>query len=171
MPYAPAVTQTTMGFDSGEPNHARLREHSADFTPRPVVLQLFDWLASLDGIHAGFSPSTDTMLDPAAGAGVFGQVARIVKYGRQFTTHGMEIREEEREHVRRHYDHATIGDALVSPCPGPWGLIATNPPFHLWKEYVLAYRDLIASGGMLCLLGLCSWGQRSRSRSTSSARS
>ena len=165
-----------MGFDSGEPDHERLRDHSADFTPRPVVDQFAMWLLSklVDNECESF-----TMLDPAAGGGVFGQSFRAVarKLAMESTIDAYELREEERANLERHYDAVTIGDALAidlerisRPGEDVWldddemayDLIATNPPFHLWKEYLIAFRHRLKPGGVLAFLGLSTWGQRSK---------
>jgi hypothetical protein len=176
-----------MGFESGEPDHARLREHSADFTPRPVVDQ---FAQAILGAMETSGVQSFTMLDPAAGAGVFGQSFRAVarRLAMESSIHAYELREEERPNLERHYDEVTIGDALTIQAglvsalehepvstKGDWlerwnalhyDLIVTNPPFHLWKEYLIAYRNRLderyGAGGVLAFLGLSTWGQRSR---------
>jgi phospholipid N-methyltransferase len=166
--------QTDMGFATGEPDHGRLREHSADFTPRPVVDQFANLLL---GILADVGGEEFTMLDPAAGSGVFGQSFRAVarRLAMKSSIHAYELREEEKPHLARHYDEVTIGDALTidlerisQPDSDVWlsdlsyDLIVTNPPFHLWREYLTTFRRRLNANGVMAFLGLSTWGQRSK---------
>ena len=161
--------QTSLGIDTGEPNHERLREHSADFTPLPVVTQMLEFIwGGMGGMAAAgcdtFIQSQGAfMLDPAAGGGVFGQAMGLHPGFAKWTRSGVEIRAEEKA-AERHYDNLRLGDALAADTLAwyaRYDLIMTNPPFHLWKEYVRTFLPLLRSGGVLALLGLCSWGQRS----------
>ena len=156
------TAQSDFSFRSGEPDHEHLRSFDADFTPEPVVLQFLTTLRD-SGLEA------HRILDPAAGAGVFGKVAREV-WPNAFIE-AIEPRYEELPYLGRYYDkihHSTFIDAIrddqLSCGPGMnlprYDLIATNPPFSLWREFVRQSLPLIWRG-RLALLGLTSWGSRS----------
>lgn len=167
--------QSSMGFDGGGPDHDRLREHAADFTPEPVVEQFVRHIAR-------FRRPPELILDPSCGPGVFGKVMRRVWPNALIV--GIEPREEELEHAHRNYhrvlnveyQHAiTSGllDATLRELAGQLGrkharfdLVVTNPPFPLWRDFVLDSVGLLANvddphPGYLAFLGLNGWGARS----------
>lgn len=136
-----------------QPDRERWAAHDADFTPRGVVRQGLGLVARLSG-----RPRL-TMLDPCAGAGVFGMVAREVLPAAQ--RFGIEAREEEREHVARWYPHGfVLGRFQDAGSPIAYGLdlIATNPPFDQWAELLAWALGRVAPGGFVLLLGLTTWG-------------
>jgi hypothetical protein len=150
-----AAEQGDLGFDGGGPDYDRLREFDADFTPGPVVHQGLATVAEL------LPEDPALVLDPSAGAGVFGQQAKVVWPSARLI--GLEPRAEEGAHLAQNYTrHATTtfqewaeGD-IADARPN---LIATNPPFSLFPEFVELGLDLLSDTGMLMLLGLSTWGQ------------
>jgi hypothetical protein len=155
--------QGAFGFDAGGPDNARLLEMDADFTPTGVVLQ---YMLDLRDRHR-INPSV--ILDGAAGPGVFGRCARYV--WPEAAIIGVELRSEEGPHLQGLLDQG-VYDAMhvgvdfreyatrVEGVEG-YDLIVTNPPFTLWSEYVTHSRPLLNDGGLISLLGLNGWGQRS----------
>lgn len=162
------AAQTGLGFDAGEPDRERLREHSADFTPRGVVDQFvaryFDLVQRVEGPEwARREPHR--VLDPAAGGGVFGQSIRAEAEKRGLDVHltAVELRDEEATNLGRHYDEVVTADALEYAKDAQlFDWIVTNPPFPLWREYVRTFRSLLRPHSAMSLLGLVTWGQRSR---------
>lgn len=146
-----------LGDGIGEPDRERWADHDADFTPPAVVRQGLQAIARELG--------TPTRLwDPCAGAGVFGQVARDL-YGDRIRMHATELRVEELEHLERHYDSVTIGDALedeqsaiervleLSP-----DTVATNPAWNVWTSIAEVGLANLRLGGWMALLGPVAWG-------------
>lgn len=132
----------------------------ACFTPEAVVEQGLRWLRSYIGRR-----SAVTFLDPCAGAGIFGKVARGVFPA--LASLGVEPRLEEHEHVARHYDVPFLGTAqeyAKLSLRRSWSLIATNPPWGSgqavdnWGDIFDACWPLLDMGGVLALLGPSTWG-------------
>jgi len=167
--------QSSMGFDGGGPDHDRLREHAADFTPEPVVEQFIRHLAR-------FRPPPELVLDPSCGPGVFGKVIRRV-WPKAIVV-GIEPRTEEMEHALRNnhrvlnteYDHAISSGLLfvtlreladkIGREDASFDLVVTNPPFPLWRDFVVDSLGVLVDmerpyPGYLALLGLNGWGSRS----------
>lgn len=146
--------QQGFGFTTGAPDYARLKKFHADFTPEPITQQALAWLrTSLRGEFAA-------LLDPSAGSGVFGKVARNVWPG--IRTFGVEPRAEEEEHLARNYDSFSIDTFerhVETRQPTELDLVATNPPFFAFLEIVAAFAPRLRVGGALMLLGLSSVGQ------------
>jgi hypothetical protein len=145
----------------------RLRDHQADFTPEPVVRQLFAELATRSPHLVGKDESDReglVFLDPAAGAGVFGKVCAEVLPG--FRRVAIEPRDEEYDNLTRHYHK--VWDFTLAECSphildgiGPIGLIATNPPFKHALEFVDTLAPRLGRGASMWLLALNDFGQRS----------
>jgi hypothetical protein len=158
-----AAEQGAFGFDVGGPDNARLLEMDADFTPTGVVLQ---YLIDLRERHR-LNPSS--ILDGAAGPGVFGRCARYVWPDAVIV--GVELRGEEATHLGEMLDQGVynalhVGVDFREYAQSVVGverfdLAVTNPPFTLWREYVELTRPLLNDHGLLSLLGLNGWGQRS----------
>jgi hypothetical protein len=147
-----AAEQQDLGFDSGAPDHERLRAYDADFTPGPVVAQGLEWVDRLVG-------APDVFLDPSAGAGVFGQqYAALAPRSHRI---GIEIREEEFPGVEAHYmsAHHSSFESWGAETDVRPDIIATNPPFTLFAEFVETSHEILAADGALMLLGLSTWGQ------------
>lgn len=137
----------------------RARAFEVGLTPEPVVEQFAEFLRRAYYLHAGRSSfgiwrTPLAMLDPSAGAGVFGRV-----FGRVFPelrrVVGVEARPEEAPNLRRNYTQHLVarfeaalpelrGMFPVPEEPDPYvddpidpdartgfDLIATNPPFSL----------------------------------------
>lgn len=126
------------------------------FTPEPVARQGCEALAEVLGIE----PSR--VLDPSAGGGVFGKVARDV--WPQAELHGVEPRESERDSLARHYDHHHVGFIQDAPLPGwhqaaAFDLVVTNPPFSCWVDVLGSVVPYVQ--GFVAFLGLSTWGQSS----------
>lgn len=149
------TTQTEFPLDHGGPDEAWMADADTGLTPTPVVRQGLEWVR--DGL--GLQP--DTILDPSAGYGVFGMVAKEV-WPEVFRA-GIELNGG--IDITPHYDAAHIASSLESvlrdyPCVAPYDLIITNPPFSLAHEWVPKLRRLLASDGVLCLLLPNGYGQR-----------
>jgi hypothetical protein len=135
-----------------QPDRERWAKHDADFTPRRVVRQGLELAERVLGQAPG------TLLDPCAGAGVFGMEAHHLWRG--CLRFGIEARAEEREHVARWYPHGFVIDRFQdAPSIGlEPDLIATNPPFDQWPELLAWALDYVRPGGVVMFLGLVSWG-------------
>lgn len=114
----------------------RLSEFQADYSPAAVVLQGLQYIKGI------CNPLT--MLDCAAGAGIFAKCGKLVWPGVHVTS--IEPREEEKEHLLECSDVVII-DYLENQinCDSDtyenarWDLIITNPPFckiapKNWRE-------------------------------------
>ena len=131
----------------------RVKEYEIGLTPEPVVRQ---WLVRLRDIE-GMEPRT--MLDPAAGDGVFGKVARGVWPDLHIV--GVEPREECWEYLDANCDEVVRG-TLEEYATGvhAFDIIATNPPFSLALPWLPILRGLLVDGGLLSFLHLSDLGQR-----------
>jgi len=155
------MQQEAFGFEHGSVDEARLREHSADFTPGPVVYQGLEFVRE-------FAPKRERIriADVCAGAGVFGQQARKLWPKAHLT--GIELRVEELPHLQAYYDEFSIGDArsilkVMAASGETFDLIATNPAFELFPELVELAPGVLTHDGILCLFGLSTWGQSAES--------
>lgn len=128
------------------------------YTPRPVARQLVDW------IDTWGPPVPDLVLDPSAGAGVFGVVAREVWPAAGVI--GVEPRDDELlppaydetwRATAAEYVNDIHGDDLID-------VIVTNPPFSLVIDFVELLRPLLTPDGMLILLLPVDWWQRNPSK-------
>lgn len=134
----------------------RLDLWEADFTPYPVVEQLFCYMRD----QLDFTPRR--MLDPSAGPGVYCQAARATWPDVEITA--IEPRPEEHQYLRRWADVVSgktfeqwVADA--PPCFAPAiDLVATNPPFSRTAEFARAAIGPKASWTVL--LGTLDWWQR-----------
>lgn len=149
----------------------RLREFEVDYTPGPVVRQGLEWalrrLHEVDYITrfsllAGFPGLR--FLDPSAGAGVFGAQLDVLGHDPDHGTRwAVEPRPEERANLRRHYH--SVASCRFEECNDfdgePFDLIATNPPFSLWAQFLVRALDLVSKGGAVVLYGSIAWGQSS----------
>jgi hypothetical protein len=127
-----------------------------DYTPYPVVLQGARAVKELFTVEP-----PDTILDPSAGAGVFGQAFRQVWPLAQRSA--IEPKKFEAWWLSQTYDQYAIGmfqDTLVQE---GFDLVMTNPPFHSWEEFVEKACLVVSEGGYVVLLGLTAWGSRSES--------
>lgn len=155
-PYAAGLIGDLFG---DAPDRDRWADHDADFTPPLVVRQGLTAIASLLGM-----PSR--VWDPAAGAGIFGQVAgslwraKLEDLGVPLQLYANEVREEERPHLARHYDTIAIADATTSPACADRSVaaVATNPPWNLWPSIARAGLRALDHRGWMALLGPVSWG-------------
>lgn len=131
------------------------KELMDDYTPGPVALQ---GVQALDELFLVEKPSK--VLDPSAGSGVFGQVFRQV-WPRALTT-AVEPKKGEAWYLSCNYDRYSIGTYQDTVLPNDFDVIITNPPFHSWKDFVVKSLLCVRPGGFVALLGLTSWGSRSR---------
>ena len=154
------MSQAAFGFEDGAPNHARLREHDADFTPQGIVRQGLLAARNLGHFPAG---RPFNYVDPSSGAGVFGLEMRHVFAQWDVQSTGVELREEEGDWVAKNYQVPIVGLAFGSLLPtlkpGSFDLIATNPPFTLFPDFLTQSLPLLSDHGSLMMLGLSTWGQ------------
>lgn len=132
-------------------------KYMVDYTPGPVALQGARALAEL-------IESPRRILDPSAGAGVFGQVFRQV--WPEAKTVGVEPKREEAWFLSCNYDEYLIDEfegAEGALYRHDFDLVMTNPPFHSWEAFIPTALSLVRQGGLVCFLGLTSWGSRSTS--------
>lgn len=155
----PACIERIAGFEREaeefELRHFEIRDQKrcdvteTDYTaPEPVVALLRHWLRR-DASEL-LARDDVRILDPSAGAGVFGQVLRVLLPRAHLT--GVELREEEERHIVRNYSEAVIADfeawaqrrlearrsyeeecdaagIAADPRAFRFDAIATNPPF------------------------------------------
>jgi predicted RNA methylase len=149
---------TAMLIDDGhEMDLARLRDYEVDYTPGPVAQQGLAW--ALRVLSMSYA-SQRRVLDPSAGAGVFGQQLRPMLH--EPFMWAVEPRFEEKGNLKRHYDEVeacAFADADFDD--EPFDLIATNPPFSLWTDFLERALDLIHDDGGVLLYGSIAWGQSS----------
>jgi hypothetical protein len=138
---------------------ATLRKYQVDYTPTGAALM---WTISL--VREIQLKPFIRMLDPAAGSGVFGRIARAV-WGERVHTTGIDVRPSERENLAAAYDESQICDFHKADLRGPFDLVLTNPPFRAfaeaWWEF-LRSRHLLAEGAVIAFVGLSQWGQTRR---------
>lgn len=146
--------QVPLPIEDSGPDLERLREYEADLTPEPVVHQ---WLVRLRDVD-GLDPRS--MLDPSAGDGVFGKVARQVWPDVRIVA--VEPRPECREYLVAHCDvvETMSLEAYLARGTGWFDLIVTNPPFTLALRWVPMLRRLLGADGLLSFLQLSELGQR-----------
>lgn len=144
-----------LNLEHGGPDEKRLRVYDADFTPEGIARQGLEW------IEEHLDPHDDLvdMLDPSAGAGVFGMVARDI-WRNRLRSVGIEPREEEESNLCRHYNEPYVGlfEDFTVECG--FDVIATNPPFKHFSEFVRKGKGALRQGGYLLLLGLNEIGSR-----------
>lgn len=142
-----------MLFDDEGPDRDRWAAHDADFTPLPVIRQGLACVLRLVQCYGSSAWTPRKALDPSAGAGAFGMVFRELLP--LCHTTGVEVREEEREHVMRNYDQALIcsfQDLQTQVAD----LVATNPPWGTaWSQIA---REWIPLADVVALLGPTTWG-------------
>ncbi len=120
---------------------ATARKHQLDSTPTPVVRQLFDYI-DYRGLVTG---KPRRLLDPCAGAGVFGMVAKEIfptceRYAIELYATG--ARAAEVENLAHNYDRHLIGDCrtrvhdLIEI-----DLLATNPAFNIAYDLLEALME------------------------------
>jgi hypothetical protein len=136
-----------------ENERERWAEYDACFTPRSVVHQALSRLRS----YVRLPKRHGRLLDPSAGAGVFGQVARAVFPCWNLV--GIEPRVEERPYLEHHYDHVVCTTAQRFATDAPFfDVVASNPPWWCWGEVFDAVWPLVLEGGVLAFLGPSTWG-------------
>ena len=132
-----------------------------DYTPFPIALQGVLAMKEL------FCVEPVVILDPSAGAGIFGQAFRVVWPDAE--TYAVEPKPVESWFLRQNYDYHTIGffeDSYSNGDEDPLSLanadlVMSNPPFHSWREFVRLGLKLVKPGGYVVYLGLTSWNGRS----------
>ncbi len=145
--------QTTLFDDDGAYDHERVKEYEIGLTPEAVVRQ---WLVQLRD-HEGMDPRT--MLDPSAGDGVFGKIAREVWPNVHLVA--VELREECWKYLEANYDVILRGTLeQYTMGLGTFDLIVTNPPFSLALPWVPMLRKHLVDDGLLSFLHLSDLGQR-----------
>ena len=141
----------------------RDREFEVDYTPSGVVRQGLDWLANYYAAAEGWPPLR--VLDPCAGAGVFGQQAKKVWPALMLLT-GVEPRSEEHDegNILRNYSDTVHGLGRRVGCTAQeyaaesstgYDITATNPPFTLWDTILRLY---LPRSKWVMLYGTISWG-------------
>ena len=149
-----SAEQVGLGIEDGGPDRARLKKYNAYFTPQGTVRLIMQTLRD----DLGINPRR--IRDPNAGGGVFGWAAGL-EYPYAHRT-GIEVREEEAEHVEHNYDRAVMGDYLSLPVePQSCDAIITNPSFE--EALQVADKGLreLDDGGWMGLLLRLTWGDHS----------
>jgi len=149
------VEQVGLPFDNGGPDRARLKKYNAYFTPQGATRRV------LQALRDDFGIRPRRLRDPNAGAGVFGWAARHEMVGAHRT--GIEVREEEEEHLQHNYDRVVIGDYLSLPVePRSCDAIITNPSFD--EALQVADKGLreLDEGGWMGLLLRLTWGDNAK---------
>lgn len=152
------ITQTEFSISHGGPDPAYIADKDTGLTPTPVVRQGLEWLRD------GYGLQPKTMLDPSAGYGVFGMVAREV--WPEVESWGVEKHGDCLLDLTRNYIHPLgmpleeLGFYFGEGFIGPFDLIATNPPFSIVHEWIPKLRNLLTPDGVLCLLLPNGYGQR-----------
>jgi hypothetical protein len=150
-------------FESSSPVEVpdeRARAHEMDLTPAPLVRQMLESLApwcNSEGLGSDGHPIH--VEDPCAGAGVFGQELR--RTWPHAHTRGIELREEEREGLESNYDECAIG-SFLDCASDRVDVVVTNPAFSLAEQIVRHYIDRLTPSGVICILQLGDFGQRSK---------
>lgn len=143
--------QVGLAIEDGGPDRARLKKYNAYFTPQGATRRVLQALRD----DLGISPRR--LRDPNAGGGVFGWAARHEWPDAHRT--GIEVREEEAEHVAHNYDRAVIGDYLSLPVePRSCDAIVTNPSFEEALEVAKKGLLELDEGGLMGLLLRLTWG-------------
>lgn len=124
-----------------------------DYTPPVVALQGVMAMKEL------FCLDPESILDPSAGAGVFGQAFRTVWPNAH--TSAIEPKAVESWFLRQNYDQHVIGEFGPTLVGEGYDLVLTNPPFHSWREFVEKSLMVVRPGGYVVFLGLTSWNGRS----------
>ena len=130
------------------------------YTPAVVVKQHLDFLVQ-EVAPAGWSPRT--ILTPTAGAGAWTREVRA--RWPAATVLAIELNPAEAPALRALADDVIVGDALAWAATAradglaPFDLIADNPPWSNFGEWVEALAPLLAPGGFLQLYGPTQWGQ------------
>ncbi len=88
------------------------------------------------------------ILDPGAGAGIWGSAAR--QRWRHARIVGAELRHDEPMH--KAYDSYRYGDFLSMPWYESFDLVIGNPPYHIAEACVRRSLDLLDEGGYLIFL-------------------
>lgn len=90
------------------------------------------------------------ILEPSAGNGIIIETLR--NYGYTNHIHAIEIREEEKENLKRFADSVVISDFLDADPDIRFDTIIGNPPFSLAQEFVDKSLSLLNPGGRLIFL-------------------
>lgn len=147
----PSPAQVGLDIDCGGPDRARLKKFNAYFTPQGSTRLLLATLRDEFGIRPR------RFRDPNAGAGVFGWAAGIEMPGAHRT--GIEVREEEAEHIAHNYDRAVVGNYLELPVePKSCDALITNPSFD--EAMLVADKGLyeLDDGAWMGLFLRLTWG-------------
>lgn len=141
------------------------KEGEVAYTPAPVVRQMLGAI-----LHPG--RTFDRVLDPCAGAGVFG--VEVLRAMRCAYIVGVEPRFDERfpsAYCETHrltieeYARKWVRASMPSPTgKNRFDLIAGNPPFSLVLEFVETCRPMLTETGLLVLLLPSGWWQRGAGR-------
>ena len=128
-----------------------------DYTPPVLALQ------GVMAMKEIFCLEPKAVLDPSAGAGIFGQAFREV--WPDANTYAFEPKAVESWFLRRNYtshDIGTFEELAAEFVHYPkFDLVMSNPPFHSWREFVRMGLQLVKPGGYVVYLGLTSWNGRS----------
>lgn len=127
----------------------------AYFTPGPVAEQGLRLIPTLR------ANAPRRLLDLGAGAGVFGQRARLVWPGVE--RFGAEVRAHEERRAARHYEAFWPGDYFdLAAGHGGFDLVVSNPPFSRTRNTLALALSLLAPGGVALFFVRASWGQAMR---------
>lgn len=149
--------QVPLRVDTGAPDHGRMRDFEADFTPSEISIQ------GLGSFNLARPPRR--ILEPCAGSGSIARAARLQWPGS--VIHAVEPREEEAANLGR-WAQEVLSDTAqeFARLHGNerYDLIVTNPPFSLFCELVELLLSLLEPEGLLVFLGLSAVMQRGKDK-------
>lgn len=133
----------------------RAKETESAFTPYPVAAQALGRAAEFFQVAPTHNYKTIKLaLDPSAGAGVWCQAMREVFQDPY--VFAAELREEERPHLVRNASEFMIGDFLTTQfAEDAFDLLATNPPFTLFKEFADVGLRVAEHVWLFCPVDIC----------------
>lgn len=136
------------------------KEFMCDYTPPVLALQ------GVLAMRELFCLQPESILDPSAGSGIFGQAFRVV--WPDAATWAVEPKGIESWYLSRNYLNHDICSfeefhSEFLHYPEVFDLVMSNPPFHSWEVFIRMSLLLVKPGGYVCFLGLTAWGSRSES--------
>lgn len=118
-------------------------------TPEKLVIKALEDFRVFAAIRTGYVKQPGVIIDPGAGTGVWGSIAR--RMWPQARIEGFEIRDDAEHHPD--YDLWHTRDYLNSVLVRPYAdLIIGNPPYKLAEEFIRRSWDALAPDGWMVML-------------------